>query len=351
MKFYKFQLLINESESYKTIIKALLDEQYSVMTPINNNNTLMFGKIQDVSEVVLPSTYINTVRSAKEYVFPITEPVVEFAFKNNSVTLKDSIPETSKKVIFGLRPCDTASFPVIDDVFNYEYKDEFYNIRREDTILISVACESSDESCFCTSVGIKPDSINGSDILLKKIKSSDIIAIVSTERGDKLITSLKKLFVPVDIIPDDEISPIYKKTEDEIRKPLELEKIKQWLDNNFDSKKWDTVGAACLGCATCAYLCPTCHCFDIVDEMKYDHGLRRKNWDVCQFPVFTVHASGHNPRQNQSKRYRQRVMHKFKYYKDRFNKTLCTGCGRCIRYCPVNLDIYEVVSQITAAEQ
>lgn len=101
----------------------------------------------------------------------------------------------------------------------------------------------------------------------------------------------------------------------------------------------------CLSCAQCAFVCPVCHCFDIVDEdYSYTEGRRMKNWDGCQFGHFTLHASGHNPRDIQGKRYRQRVNHKFKYYVDKFGEILCTGCGRCSRGCAVSIDIKEIVA-------
>ncbi len=339
MKIYKLKT------SYSEFINGMLQKGKKVIAPAVYQNTLLFREISSANEVVQPEDYINTVRSAKEFMFPITEPVVEFSYKNKELQLDDYEPEVTDKIIIGLRPCDAAAFPVIDDIFNYEYKDEFYNKRREDTILISVACEKADESCFCTSVGIKPDSGQGSDILLKKNSAGNYFAYVNSEKGEKLANQLSDILEEVIELVDE--NPVYKQTAENIRTPLEIENIKNWLDKNFDNPAWDEYGARCLGCASCAFLCPTCHCFDIVDEMKYNHGLRRKNWDACQFPVFTLHASGHNPRDVQNKRYRQRVMHKFKYYNDRFNKTLCTGCGRCIRACPVNLDIYQIVSEIT----
>jgi ferredoxin len=108
----------------------------------------------------------------------------------------------------------------------------------------------------------------------------------------------------------------------------------------------------CLGCAQCAFVCPTCHCFDIVDEQSGSTtGRRAKNWDACQFSLFTKHASGHNPRDNQEKRYRQRISHKFKYYMDKFDEILCTGCGRCARGCPVSLDILQIVEEINSLSE
>lgn len=347
MKLFKFSAKSGDNECYKSIINALLDKKYDVIAPVQYKNALLFRNIKSPDEVIFPSEYINTVRSAKEYIFPISEPVIEFTYENKTLKLEDCEPVNKVRIIFGLRPCDAAAFPILDDVFNHTYKDDFFNKRRENTILISAACENSDESCFCTSVGVTPDGIAGSDIFLKKTRSNEIAAFVNTERGEKIAELLSGILIPINEATDQEDShEIYKQVEDKIRKPLELSKIKSWLDNNFEHKAWNSIGASCMGCATCAYLCPTCHCFDLVDEMKYDHGFRRKNWDVCQFPVFTLHASGHNPRPSQTKRYRQRVMHKFKYYKEKFNKTLCTGCGRCIRSCPVNLDIYQVVKEI-----
>jgi ferredoxin len=95
----------------------------------------------------------------------------------------------------------------------------------------------------------------------------------------------------------------------------------------------------CLGCGACAYTCPTCHCFDIVDEGNAAGGARVKNWDSCQFPMFTMHASGHNPRSTQGQRQRQRIQHKFRIYPEKFGETLCTGCGNCTRNCPVELGV------------
>ncbi|MGE5429499.1 MAG: 4Fe-4S dicluster domain-containing protein [Syntrophomonadaceae bacterium] len=342
MKKYKLKT------GYTEFVGALMQKGKNVIAPKYSGRTLLFGKIENANDAVQPESYINTVRSAKEFMFPVTEAVVEFSFKNKDVNVYDALPEENEKLILGLRPCDAAAFTITDDIFNYEYKDEFYFTRRRNAALISFACEAVDEACFCTSVGLKPESTQGSDILFKKNAQGAYIAFACSDKGEKVIEQVKDLFE--ETAEPAEENPLYAELENKMRKPLDTIKIKEWLDKNFESPVWDEYASRCLGCGSCAFLCPTCHCFDIVDETKYSGGLRRKNWDACQFPLFTLHASGHNPRDVQSKRYRQRIMHKFKYYSDRFNKTLCTGCGRCIRACPVNLDIYQVVSEITKEE-
>lgn len=339
MKIFKLKT------DYMGFVDALLKRGKNIIAPRYSGKTLLFGQIGKPEEAVQPEKYINTVRSAKEFMFPVTEPVLEFTYKNKELEVFDPVPPKEEKIILGLRPCDSAAFTVIDDIFSYEYKDEFYFTRRNNAVLVSFACENADESCFCTSVGLGPDNTKGSDILFKRNTNGTYFAYVNSEKGGSIVKELDSLFE--EVIELVEENPVYKETAGKLREPLDTVKIKEWLDKNFDSPLWDEYASRCLGCASCAYLCPTCHCFDVVDEMKYKNGLRRKNWDACQFPVFTVHASGHNPRDKQSKRYRQRVMHKFKYYNDRFGKTLCTGCGRCIRACPVNLDIYQVVTELT----
>ena len=104
----------------------------------------------------------------------------------------------------------------------------------------------------------------------------------------------------------------------------------------------------CVGCGSCAYTCPTCHCFDIVDESHGMGGCRVRNWDSCQFAGFTLHASGHNPRRDQAARQRQRSTHKFVIYPEKFGDVLCTGCGNCYRNCPVNLGVLNVLRAAAA---
>jgi ferredoxin len=111
----------------------------------------------------------------------------------------------------------------------------------------------------------------------------------------------------------------------------------------FDAPFWEDAAFPCINCGTCTYLCPTCWCFDIQDEVLGKDGDRIRNWDSCMFPLFTLHGSGHNPRDTKTQRVRQRFMHKLKYYVDKYqNGVQCSGCGRCVRYCPVNIDIREV---------
>ena len=123
--------------------------------------------------------------------------------------------------------------------------------------------------------------------------------------------------------------------------------IIEMTDNEYPVMM-DNADEICIKCGVCTYLCPTCSCFDIQDEVRGDCGFRCRNWDTCMFGLTTQHASGHNPRPMGKERFRQRFMHKLKYFQDDFDVIMCVGCGRCVQSCPVNIDIREIVKALSA---
>ena len=115
---------------------------------------------------------------------------------------------------------------------------------------------------------------------------------------------------------------------------------------------WDDIAFSCINCGTCTFVCPTCWCFDIQDEAKQKSASRFRNWDTCMSPLFTKHATGHNPRDGKTQRVRQRFMHKLKYFLDKYDQgIMCVGCGRCVKSCPVNIDIREVCKTMNSYEK
>lgn len=327
-----------KTESLKSLIDKLIEKGIRVIAPTRVEGLVLFDDVDSSSDVTFD--YIITDRPVKEYFFPRTERLLAFDLNDKGVQVKNPELNVKKTVIVGTRPCDAVSLPILDHVFSSEYKDDLYHKRREGTTIISIACTQSDESCFCTSVEYSPDSSEGSDILLMNGTNGNYFVDVVTEKGDKLIAEVGTLFRDVQEGDEPEENGKFPAVK------FSLKKIKPWLDDNFENDFWDRVSLKCLGCSSCRYLCPTCHCFDIQDEATCDCGERIRNWDSCSYGIFTLHASGHNPRPHQTARNRQRIMHKYKYYVDNFKVGACVGCGRCLRSCPVNLDIVEILSEM-----
>ncbi|HBT82764.1 MAG TPA: heterodisulfide reductase subunit A [Desulfuromonas sp.] len=280
-------------------------------------------------------------RSSKETFFPVCEPILAYAKEEGKMTVTDvdlsALPET---VLIAARPCDAAAPGILDAVFSWDYHDAFYLERRRKATIIGVACTSADDACFCTAVGLNPGERQGSDLFLAPLQGGGFAAEAVTAKGETLLSAHADLFAAGDGTALPLATPG--------AAPLDLGRIKTWLDANFEHPLWNQYAEICAGCGACAFLCPACHCFDISDEGSELKGERRKHWDACGFGKFSLHASAHNPRDVQPQRYRNRIMHKFKYYRDKFDQTLCTGCGRCIRVCPVGIDIKEILDEINS---
>jgi ferredoxin len=130
--------------------------------------------------------------------------------------------------------------------------------------------------------------------------------------------------------------------------------VPEKLKAMFDSPFWDEQARSCIRCGICTFLCPACHCFDICDEVTVPtplEGKRVRSWDTCQYPDFTMHSSGHNPRSDRASRLRQRIMHKYQYFVEHHGEYQCTGCGRCVSLCPVSIDIIDILSEVPGYER
>jgi sulfhydrogenase subunit beta (sulfur reductase) len=333
-------------ENLITLVGDLINANNIVIG--QNTKGVDWNMLTDAKELVVNHSKVPSNLSYKKFVFAKAEPIFYFRNNKDNYNLMDqSLPETEqgKLVFIGAKPCDARSIEIMSKVFNWDYKDKFFNERAEQSIVIGTACNYQDEFCFCTSVGLSPTSEKGSDLFLVPLDETSFALRIVSEKGKEFIQPYQKYLSEGKADKSKEALSKIK----EPQKKFEPSKVKDWLNKTFEHAIFNKVGDTCIGCGQCAFACPVCHCFDIVDEeCDYTCGRRMKNWDACQFGLFTLHSSGHNPRETQAKRYRQRIAHKFKYYPDKFNEVLCTGCGRCSRGCPVGIDIAQVASEINS---
>lgn len=314
-----------------------------VFAPVRKGDSVVLEEILSVGDIHLSKG--NTKKSIKETFFPQRETL--FAYRGQE-TREPSFPDR-EKVILGVRPCDARSLSLLDPVFDGDdFKDPYYCSKRGNATVIAIGCNHPMGTCFCTATGGDPFSLEGSDVLLIDMGEAYFVRPV-TQRGEAFLEG-KAGFEKTEQNQKQRRDEIIEKARETIGSNLNIDRIKTVLDSDFDNPLWETLHEKCLGCGVCTFLCPTCHCFDILDEGDSHRGERIRIWDSCMFPLFTLHASGSNPRPGGKERMRQRILHKFKYFVDKHNKVACTGCGRCIRACPVNLDIREVLEEIQNLE-
>jgi len=336
----------------KAFIKLIdsFSKKFDIIGPRKfSNKGVFYSTITDAGDLYLGGEF--TVEPVKKFFLMPSEWLFESKFADGKTSLQ-AVPsqEEKKRIIIGVRPCESRGLELLDKVFcpsagsgptssgvacvGSGFKDSSYSKERERSIIVGLACSKPDRACFCTSLESSPVETRGMDALIFAGEDSDeLILEILTDKAHDLFAALG------DDLDEDRQKKL--KSEKEKRKDLVRKiKIPDTLSDCFESNYWGEVSSPCVSCGVCTYLCPTCHCFDLVDEER----KRLRCYDGCSFKDFTQEASGENPRPTKRERYRQRVFHKFDYFKKNFGENLCVGCGRCIRYCPVKIDISEIVA-------
>jgi sulfhydrogenase subunit beta (sulfur reductase) len=283
--------------------------------------------------------YKNFGEPPKAFFLPRNQTLLYFR-DGQTVEPNPAVPET---FLFGVRPCDARALALLDRVFlDGDQSDPYYARLREKTTVIALACAQAMPSCFCASVGSGPGDGSGADLLAVALESGLLLKAESA-KGEGLLASAVDLLAEATPAAVREAAERIQGVTAQLAPVLTADSALR-LRGSYDSPLWETAGQKCLGCGTCSFLCPTCHCFDITDEPD----RRVRTWDCCAYPQFTLHASGHNPRPTPKERWRQRLMHKFRYAVENLAVPFCVGCGRCIRNCPVSMDLRMILKEAGA---
>ncbi len=326
-----------------------LTKDYNFFAPIKEKRNIVFRKITNPEEIVLD--YLNSKVPPKEILFPEKDILFEYKINDNEIELEEPKNLNEQNIIFGIRPCDAHSFVLLVNFFSQgDFKDEIIINRRKNTILIGIGCNTPKSTCFCTSVEGNPFQKDYMDVFLVDLQNEYLVEGIS-DKGKDLIKKLSWL-ADAKEMDIEKAQELKKQAEESITTKLDLKDIDKILDPNFDHPIWKEVSETCIGCGTCSFLCPTCTCFDVIDENvpNKNRGRRIRIWDTCQSCLYTLHTSGHNPRNSCIQRVRNRILHKFCYYPENYGMLGCVGCGRCVQLCPVNNDLRTIIEKIKKIE-
>lgn len=339
-----YPVMLPKSTLHQFIARLL--DTHRLVAPVEQSGELRFQRLKSPEDIVLD--YRNTPKPAKGVFFPQTEELIRFRRSRDDFNTVQKVPlDTTPTLLLGVRPCDARSFLLLDDIFMQgPYRDPYYVARRENTLIMSLACTQPRRTCFCHAFDSGPYDREGADVLIRDAGNAYLLEAVS-ERGVQFLAGL-------DMVPADQ-EHLRRARDIEARARQRLQPVEpvagleEHMADLFESDIWDEIGEKCLACGTCTYVCPTCHCFNIEDRVLAEGGERLRTWDSCMYSTFTLQASGHNPRPDQASRWRQRAMHKFDYLPRNVGRYGCVGCGRCIAACPVHVDIRQILERIRQA--
>ncbi len=361
--------VVIEREDFDNLFQILSRKGYHISGPTVRDNAIVYDDISSSDDlpvgytdeqkagsyklvkskgnslfgyVVGPYSWKNILYPAKKMILSAKRDAANFEFNID--------PENPLKHAFiGVRACEISALSILDKVLmEGEYIDIDYRRLRENLFVVAVNCIRPGGTCFCTSMQTGPQVTFGFDLALTEvIKSSEHFFVVSTgsPAGEEILKDLK-----CRPAKDNEIQDADKAIEDavsSIGRNLDLSGIKELLYKSFDLPYWQEIAQRCLTCGNCTMVCPTCFCSNVIDttDLSGQEAHRWRMRDSC-FSVNFSYIHGGSIRASETSRYRQWLTHKLAYWQDQFGTSGCVGCGRCITWCPVGIDITEDVQAI-----
>ena len=334
----------------KKVLRSELNQLFAAIADINQlyipaDDAKGQAQFTRWTEGMTLSQKLNTVRSAKDLFFPQVENLVNFKMSGKKIEVIENRDPAEPFVVFGVRACDCRSFDILDRVFLEEPADTYYQTRRENGTVITLACSKPAETCFCGIFGI--DAADPAGDVTCWMTEDALYWRANTTKG----AALTKKLTLLEDCNEEAVLAQQEKVRNIIEKlplnSLDLsgfdgEHLMDW----FNSSAWAELSESCLGCGTCTFVCPTCQCYDVQDFDTGKEVKRFRCWDSCMYSDFTMMAHGTN-RPTQKERFRQRFMHKLVYFPSKNDGIYgCVGCGRCLQKCPIHMNIVKVARKL-----
>lgn len=359
-----------ERKDFQRLFDVLIEQDYRVVGPAVRDEAIVYDEITSESELPAGWTDVQEAgsyrlrkrddqalfgyavgpHSWKKILFPPRLLLWKARREGRNIDISEQPPDEARFAFLGVRSCDIHAIAVQDKVFLDV--DPFYRERRQNVFIVALNCSTSGGTCFCVSMGTGPRATFGFDLVLTEVlkeRQHYFIIEAGSDRGREVLNALP--VSPVEAEELAEAESVCRRTASMMGRSMDTQDIKQMLYRNYENPRWDNVAARCLSCANCTLVCPTCFCSTVeeVTDLTGDHAERWRSWDSC-FTADFSYIHGGQIRPSTRSRYRQWMTHKLATWIDQFGTSGCVGCGRCITWCPVGIDITEEARAIRESE-
>jgi formate hydrogenlyase subunit 6/NADH:ubiquinone oxidoreductase subunit I len=362
-----------DHDHLQDLFETLKSKGYQVVGPTVREHAIIYDTLTSVADLPIGFTdeqdggtyrlkkradqamfgYAVGPHSWKKFLFPPVMRLWQAKREGNGFEMIPEHHEAPKLALLGVRSCELHAISIQDRVFmRAEYADPTYQSRRNNLCIIAINCGQAGGTCFCTSMETGPKATANFDLALTEVLGKDFhyfVTEVGTQLGSELLqtiphreASLEDIQLAEDIVTN---------TAKHMGRSMDTTNIKDLLYRNLDHQRWDNVASRCLTCSNCTMVCPTCFCSTVEDitDLTGEHAERWRKWDSC-FTMDFSYIYGGSIRASTKSRYRQWMTHKLASWIDQFGTSGCVGCGRCITWCPVGIDITEEVRAIRESE-
>ncbi len=362
--------LVLPAQEFDVFLNALHEAAYEIIAPTVQDQAVVLDQIDKSAD--LPIGWTDAQREGSYHIFKNGErsffnfnvgphawkkylhlaELLLFTAKTNSSGFKtfEPIENVPKRAFLGVRPCEVAAIQKQDKIFlQGNYVDTAYKLRRDNALIIAVNCGRVSGNCFCASMETGPQARSGFDLCLTEIRQDErhvFILEIGNERGKNVLAGMPAL----EEATEQDIALMFGLQEEarkKMGKDVDTTDIQALFYDNYEHSVWNEIATRCMNCGNCTLVCPTCFCTNIDDvtDLTGAEAERWRRWDSC-FTMDFSYIHGGSIRPSAENRYRHWITHKFAAWHDQFDESGCVGCGRCITWCPVGIDVTQEIRKL-----